>query len=193
MIYAANNKNIDFASDLICSGRIIIYPTDTLYGFGVDATNTNSIFQLNKLKGRSLPLSIILDSIDRIEDYAIFNQETKFILEKIFPGPYTALLKAKNNNLSKLVQNDSSLIGIRVPNHYFPRKIVKKINKPIITTSINKHGNKTLNKISLIKNNFPNIDIFEDEKHIKSSGSTIINFSKLPNEIVRQGDGLFPK
>tara|TARA_B100000029_G_scaffold283329_1_gene277194 strand:+ start:1287 stop:1865 length:579 start_codon:yes stop_codon:yes gene_type:complete len=192
MIYTANKKYIDFASDLINSGCIIIYPTDTLYGFGVDATNTNSIFQLNKLKGRCLPLSIILDSIDRIEDYAILNEETKFILEKIFPGPYTALLKAKNNNLSKLVQNGSSLIGIRIPNHYFPITIVKKINKPIITTSINKHGKETLDKIPNIKNNFPNIDIFEDPKYLKSSGSTIINFSKSPNEIVRQGDGLFP-
>ena len=54
MIYKAINNNIDLALKLILSGEIIIYPTDTIYGFGVDATNQKAIQKLNRLKKRDL-------------------------------------------------------------------------------------------------------------------------------------------
>ena len=56
-------KNINKASNLLLSGQIIIYPTDTLYGLGVDATNSLAIRKLNKLKNREQAYSIIVDSI----------------------------------------------------------------------------------------------------------------------------------
>ena len=97
----------------IGDGNIIIYPTDTLYGFGVDATNTNAIKKLNRLKGRVQPLSIIIESIAHLDKYAVYGIKVKREMDTIFPGPYTALLPAKYNTLSPLVQNGSQNIGIR--------------------------------------------------------------------------------
>ena len=193
MIYPATEEYIDLAVNTLKSGKIIIYPTDTLYGFGVDATNTDAIKSLNHLKGRSQPLSIIIDSTKKIEKFAILNNKIVRELENIFPGQYTVLLPAKKSTISPLVCKGSPLIGIRVPLHFFALEITKKLGKPIITTSINKHGNEPINNVTQAEIDFPKINIFEDNKHHPSIGSTIINMTKNPFSIVRKGDGKYPK
>ena len=192
MIYSATEQYIDLAKDSIENGAIIVYPTDTLYGFGADATNSEAIGRLNRIKGRLQPLSIILSSITQISSYAKIRQSIRDEINTLLPGPYTVLLPSIKSNLSPLVQNGSTKVGIRIPNHFFPIQLVKLLNKPIITTSINKHGKKPLNDIISIELNFPNIDIFEDSNNIVSKGSTIIDYSSSIPKIIRIGDGVYP-
>jgi len=192
MIYPATDQYINLANDTLEKGEIIVYPTDTLYGFGVDATNTKAIHKLNRLKGRIQPLSIILESVEHIHDFAEFDVDIESQMKELFPGCYTALLPAKESDLSPFVQNGSPKIGVRIPNHFFPVKLVKLLEKPIITTSINRHGNDPLNDVTQVEIDFPNVDIFEDSNHSLSKGSTIIDFSSSPPTIVRDGDGPYP-
>ena len=192
MIYRIEkDKNIELAAQLIISGNIIIYSTDTLYGFGVDATNSKAIKKLNEIKGRSQAYSIIVSSLNMLKQYAIIDDFIEIELKKIFPGPFTAILKTVDNNLSKLVSNNLSTVGIRIPNFNPILKVVQKINKPIITTSVNYHGEGSINKLSLIEDQFSGIDVFTDYKDKKSIGSTIIDFSNKPFKILRQGDGAY--
>ena len=87
---------------------------------------------------------------------------------------------------------DLSTVGIRIPKHDFCLNLINKIKKPIVTTSINKHGDKPLNTINDIQNNFPQINLFKDDKiNTNSQGSTIIDFVIKPGEILRQGDGIY--
>ena len=188
MIYPATDQYIDLARSALENGEVIVYPTDTLYGFGVDATNTEAIQRLNRLKGRAKPLSIVLESVVHMHNFAEFDVEIKSEINKLFPGSYTVLLPSKNNDLSSLVQNGSPSIGIRIPNHFFPVQLVKLLGKPIITTSINRHGNEPPNDVTQVEIDFPNVDIFEDSNHTSSIGSTIIDFTTSPPEVVRQGD-----
>ena len=192
MIYPATDKYIDLAKNALENGDIIVYPTDTLYGFGVDATNTQAIQRLNRLKGRAQPLSIILESVEHMHDFAGFDMRIKSEINNLFPGSYTVLLPMKKSNLSPLVQNGSPNIGVRIPDHFFPVQLVKLIGKPIITTSINRHGNEPLNDVTQVEIDFPNVDIFEDSNHSKSKGSTIIDYSSSPPKVIRDGDGLYP-
>ncbi len=192
MIYPATDQYINLAHNAIENGEVIVYPTDTLYGFGVDATNTDAIQRLNRLKGRVQPLSIVLESIEQMHDYAKFNGDLQAEMDPFFPGKYTALLPAKQNKLSPNVQNGSSKIGIRIPDHLFPIKLIQLLKKPIITTSINRHGTEPLNDVTQVEIDFPNIDIFEDANHTPSKGSTIIDFSTSPPKIIREGDGPYP-
>ena len=192
MIYPANNQYINLAHDALKSGDVIVYPTDTLYGFGVDATNTEAIHKLNRLKGRVQPLSIILGSIEHIHDFAEFDTDIESQMKELFPGRYTALLPAKESDLSRFVQNGSPKIGVRIPDHFFPVKLAKLLGNPIITTSINRHGNDPLNDVTQVEIDFPNVDIFEDSNHSPSKGSTIIDFSSSSPIIVRDGDGPYP-
>ena len=192
MIYPATEQYIDLAHNALEKGEVIVYPTDTLYGFGVDASNTDAVRRLNRLKGRVQPLSIVLESIEQMYEYAEFDYELQTKMNQFFPGQYTVLLPAKRNKLSPLVQNGSTKIGIRIPNHFFPIKLIKLLKKPIITTSINRHGTEPLNDVTQVEIDFPNVDIFEDSNHTPSKGSTIIDFSTSPPEIVREGDGPYP-
>ena len=192
MIYPATDQYIDLAYKAVENGEVIVYPTDTLYGFGVDATNTDAVQHLNRLKGRAQPLSIVLESIEQMHDYAEFDVDIQTEMDQLFPGQYTALLPAKQNKLSPLVQNGSPKIGIRIPDHFFSIKLIKLLGKPIITTSINRHGTEPLNDVTQVETDFPNVDIFEDSNHTPSKGSTIIDYTALSPVVVREGDGAYP-
>ena len=190
MIYKAINNNIDLALKLILSGEIIIYPTDTIYGFGVDATNQKAIHKLNRLKKRVSPLSIIVSSYDMIREFVDFKFKASDEIKKYLPGAYTILLNNNNNILPNEIGLDTGKIGIRIPNSKFITKLVEKINKPIITTSVNIHNSHSLNDIDSIYNNFSFINIFSKELDVKSKVSTIIDFTCSPYNVLRQGDGL---
>ena len=83
-------------------------------------------------------------------------------------------------------------IGIRIPNHSFPIKLVESLNKPIITTSVNVHTQKSLYNLEEMQSTFKNIDIFFDENlNNDSKGSTIIDFTNNSRNILRQGDGIY--
>ena len=192
MIYPASHKYIVRAIDTLNMGDIIVYPTDTLYGFGADATNSKAISKINNIKGRTQPLSIILLSIHDIDKYANMDENIKNKLQDILPGPYTVLLPSKNSILSSLVQNGSSKIGIRVIDHNFTNTLVEKLGKPIISTSVNYHGCKPLNDVIQIGKTFPKVDIYKNSNKIKSQGSTIIDFSCVPHKVIRKGEGIYP-
>ena len=185
------NNKIDHALKNLKQGNIILYETDTLYGLGADATNSDAINKINKLKKRHLPLSIMLKSINDIDQYAILKKTTLNIINQLLPGPFTILLESKESNLSDLVQKNSNKIGIRVPNNQFCIELLKQYKKPIITTSVNIHGQKALNNIDEIEKIFFNIDIYEGFVNKRSKGSTIIDFTGKTVEIIRQGDGIY--
>lgn len=193
MINSINERSIKFAVDTLKKGEIIAYPTDTLYGFGVDATNDEAINKLNQLKGRTQPLSIIIADFSEIEKYAKISKKTLEKINQYLPGPFTFLIKKRKSILSELVTYGSEFIGIRIPNHKFPLKLVDRLKKPLITTSINKNGHTPLNKIDDIENNFPEIKIFEDknQNNMSSNGSTIIMLDENNIKLIRQGDGIF--
>ena len=184
----SEKNSLKIASKLLLDGEIIIYSTDTLYGFGVDATNTDAIDKINIIKKRKQPYSIIVSSLEMLKKYSIVNMELENKFKKIFPGPYTVILKRKKSNLSSLVSLNLGTVGIRIPDNQFVLDIVKKINRPIITTSINTHGQPSLNDINEISRKYNKINIFSDNIKRESKGSTIIDFSSKPYKIIRQGD-----
>ena len=184
-------NRLDSAINTLNEQELIIYPTDTLYGLGADATNTLAIKKINEIKSRNTPLSIMIGDIKKIEEYAEYDFNAMEQIKKILPGPFTILLKAKKSNLSYLVQNNSKKIGIRIPNHKFCLNLLKQYQKPIITTSVNKHGLESLNDAEEIEKGFSNINIYQGKVNKKSKGSTIIDFTKKEPEVLREGDGKF--
>jgi len=135
---------MDFIED-IKHGAIFIYPTDTIYGLGCDATNIESVNLIKeiKYKDKDKPISIIAPSIEWIKENCIVEDEQ---LEKYLPGPYTLLLKKKNPEFLKHISSNENL-GIRIPDCEFT-KLVEKANVPFITTSVNLQGEPFAIKIS---------------------------------------------
>jgi len=193
MIYKIGAESIKIAINIILDGGIIIYPTDTLYGFGVDATNSEAIKKLNIIKNRIKPYSIIVSSLDMINNYSLINKKKLNQLSKYLPGPYTFILNKKNGtNLSNLVSCGKNTIGFRIPNSKFITNMVEQINRPIITTSVNINNESPLNNIEDIESSFPNFNLFYAKNYKinkKSKGSTILNYTTNQFQILRQGDG----
>jgi len=120
----------------ILDGKIFIYPTDTLYGIGCDATNQQAVDKIKdiKVRDREKPLSIIAPSIEWIEQNCIVDVD----INKYLPGAYTLILKKKNKDFLSWVSNNDSL-GIRIPDNDFCRQ-VQKSGVPFITTTVNLAG-----------------------------------------------------
>ncbi len=129
----------EFAKE-IDRGFLFIHPTDTIYGIGCDATNDEAIKKLRKVKQMAeKPISVIAPSIQWIDENCVINDKVKEWLDKL-PGPYTLILKLKNNNcVSELIHPEGDSLGIRIPDHWFTR-FVSEYGKPICTTSANVTG-----------------------------------------------------
>ncbi len=156
----------------IKQGKIFIYPTDTIYGIGCDATNKQSVNKIKSIKSRDKdkPLSVIAPSIDWIKKNCITKNTN---LDKYFPGPYTLILKKKNPKFLQHVSNTDSL-GIRIPDNFFTR-IIQDSNLPFITTSVNLQGEPFLTNIKDLKPEIKNkVDIIINQGPLTGEPSTLI-------------------
>ena len=181
--------DLKLAKDLILNGKIVILPTDTLFGFSCDAFNTQAITKLNQLKGRHTPLSIIVSNFEMANQFAFINNKQKMIIDKLLPGPFTFLFKKKQSKLAYEITNESPKVGIRIPDHFNLHKLLKKLNRPIVTTSVNRNGEPALSNPKKMDEEFNDIPIFIDKIKKKSNGSTIIDLTISPYLIIRKGDG----
>jgi len=137
--YALENKNEII--NKINEGSIFIYPTDTIYGLGCDATNTRAVNKLRRIKKRyTKPLSIIAPNKTWILKHCYIKKKYISYLKKL-PGPFTLLLKLKNKGVISSSVTNNDVVGVRIPNHKFT-KIIQKTGKPFVTTSVNISGKK---------------------------------------------------
>ncbi len=126
------------AGKVIKRGGTIIYPTDTLYGIGGDATSEQAVKDINLIKRVPAfkPMSVIVSDISMVEEYCIVERWQRRILSDYLPGPFTFILKARGN----LPVTDNDKMGIRIPDVRFCRMLSSFSKRPIITTSANVNG-----------------------------------------------------
>ena len=123
--------------DSVINGSVFIHPTDTIYGIGCNAELSNAVKKVRQLKGRATnPFSVIAPSVEWINENCVVAKEAEEWLEKL-PGPYTLILKLKNNCVAKEVNPGLDTLGIRIPSHWFS-KIAAEASVPVVTTSVNR-------------------------------------------------------
>jgi L-threonylcarbamoyladenylate synthase len=170
----------------IISGKIFIYPTDTIYGIGCDATNSESVNKIREIKKRSdKPFSIIAPSKEWINENCNINDKIKAWLNKL-PGSYTLILELKDKQaICEETNNIADTIGIRIPNHWF-YEILKKAGKPFITTSVNITSKGFMTSIdSIDKEIMSKVDYAIDEGILNKKPSTIVNLIGENEKILR--------
>ncbi|MBM3200338.1 threonylcarbamoyl-AMP synthase [Candidatus Woesearchaeota archaeon] len=177
-----NEKDIIKA---VKDGKILIYPTDTIYGLGCDALNTDSILKIREMKDRDSekPFSIIAPSKQWISQ----NFEVNPVYIQKLPGPFTFILKSKKSKIvSSHVAKDAQTLGVRIPDHPFT-KMIQKAGKPFIATSVNLSGEKPITEISEVPKRILNqTDIIIDAGKLDGKPSTIIDLtSKIARIIPR--------
>jgi len=165
---------------------IFIYPTDTIYGIGCDATNKELVARIRKMKNNlDLPFSIIIPNKNMIYEFCKDGDRLKEWADKL-PGPYTLILKVKKKFFADNVNLGGNTIGIRIPNHWF-YDYVKKMKVPIITTSANIKGEDfmtSLDDLSLDIRKGTDYIIYDGP--IKGRPSTIVNLAKEEVEIKKR-------
>lgn len=171
----------------IRDGKIIIYPTDTLYGIGCNADNVLSVQKIIKAKGRGKdkPMSIIAPSKEWIaENTSTLSINLKFV-NSLFPGPYTVIMKAKANVKIPYVVSKEGKIGIRIPKNEFC-DFIRSQGFPFITTSVNVSDTEPVNKIKEVSSSITGIaDYVIDAGEIHGYSSRIYDISGKNLEIIR--------
>ena len=134
-----NERELNKICDLLRSGGIIIYPTDTVYSIACDIKNIRGIEKIAKIKGvkfENANFSIICNDLSNISEYAKLHDKSLFkLLKRNLPGPFTFILNA-SNNVPKIFKSKKKTIGIRVPNNNIALKLVENLGNPIVSSSI---------------------------------------------------------
>ncbi len=177
------------------NGGIIIYPTDTVYSMGCDIFNTKAVEKLSKIKGIKLQhnnFSIVCHDLSNISTYAKVSNNTFRLLKRALPGPFTFILPA-TGDLPKTLQTKRKTIGIRIPDHEIPLKIIEMLGNPIITTSVKDDIDDILeypNEIEVIySQNAEKVDIIIDGGWCGIEPSTVVLAVDDDFEVIREGVG----
>ncbi|MDY0090687.1 MAG: L-threonylcarbamoyladenylate synthase [Flavobacteriaceae bacterium] len=180
------NKEVHNAFEVIKNGGIILYPTDTVWGIGCDATNSEAIKKIFTLKKRTESKSMIaLVSGDRML-YQIFNEipETAFQIWDLSEKPTTIILDKPKNIAKEVVAEDNS-VGIRIVKEPFCYNLMERMKKPLVSTSANLSGSPTPTSFSEINSEIIKgvdyvVNLHRDKKMDKPS--TIIKLT-LDNRV----------
>ena len=191
-IISPNNEGIKEAVKKNLEGEIIFIPTDTVYGIAASPYNNKAIKKIFSIKKRSMNNSLVLlcSNYKMAKKYAIFNKIANNLKKKFWPGPLTLILKKKSGlKISKKWLSKNNSIGIRIPDHNVPIKIIEKCNFPIFCTSANISSKKSCRNIKDIVKNFKNkkITVLNDGKTKFGLDSTIIDVTKNKINILRNG------
>jgi len=191
-----NEKKIDSIVKCLQNGGIIIYPTDTVYALGCDINNIIALERIARIKGVKLKdanFSFVCYDLSDLSKYAKqINSRTFKFLKRIFPGPFTIILKG-TNKIPKIFSNKKKTVGIRIPNNNIARQIVKKFGNPIVSTSI--LDEDTILEFStdpeLIHEKYKDlVDIVIDGGYGMNVASTIVDCSDENDfKIIREGKG----
>lgn len=185
LILSPTDNNIQKARKILQQGRIIIYPTDTLYGLGADIFNTRAVKKIFSFKKRNFnkPISVMVSSLGEIKQLAHINKKQEQLIRAILPGPFTILLKRKNK-INKILTGGTNKIGIRIPDSEICQKLSKGL--PITTTSANISGIKPVINFKKLSRIFSNqVDLVLKGQGISGRPSIVIDLTKEPFKILR--------
>lgn len=189
-----DSEVLDKASQILKSGGVVLYPTETIYGLGANALDEMAVSKIFKIKKRDInkPLSILVRDMQMAKKIACIDSKAELILNKIWPGPVTIVLR-KKDILPYSVTADGETVAVRISSNPFVKSLLSHLDFPIISTSANFSGEKNLISSQEIGSIFSRLenspDIFIDAGDLNSDKpSAIIDLTDIKNpRIVRMG------
>ncbi len=183
-----DSNGINTVVKSIKEGKIVVFPTDTVYGIGCDPYNKEAVEKVykikNRKKGKMFP--VLGFSKNELEKIANFNEKANKIAEKFWPGRLTLILPLKDEKL-KTSMNLENKVAVRVPNNSCALAILEQCNL-IIGTSANVSGMESFVDPDECEKNISDYDVFVDSGKISSEGeSTVIEISEDEVVVHRKG------
>ena len=174
------------------NGRIILYPTDTIWGLGCDATNPSAIEKIFRIKSRSgsKSLLVLVNGEQMLGRYVKDIPEISFELTGVSDDPLT-IIYPEGKNLAEGVYSDDGSVGIRICRDEFCNELITRFRKPIVSTSANMSGKPSPENFSAIeKSVIDQVDYvvkYRQNDHQKQSASPVIKIEQNGTiEIIRQ-------
>ncbi|MDR3251067.1 MAG: threonylcarbamoyl-AMP synthase [Tannerella sp.] len=189
-----NTKELSKVVNVLQDGGLVIYPTDTMYAIGCDALNVRAVERICKIKGVNPDksnLSIICYDLSNISEYAKVSNTVFKLIRDYLPGPFTFILPA-GSGLPKIYRNRKE-VGIRMPDSRIIHEICHELGRPVLTMSVfyDEDEPEYSTDPELIYEKYDGeVDLIIDGGYGDTEGSTVVNCTVEPFEIVRQGKGV---
>ena len=182
---------LEKASEFIKQVKIVVFPTETVYGIGTNGLDEKAVRKLYEVKKRppNKPISLLVSNMEMVKSIAKDITEIEYkIMEKFFPGPLTIILK-KKDIVPDIVTAGQETVGVRMPSGEIARKLVELSGVPIATPSANISGQPSGTNLSEIKEQFKkNVDFYIDGGNSELGiSSTIVQVIDGKIKILRQG------
>ncbi len=176
-------EDLSKAIEVLRNGGTILYPTDTIWGIGCDATNAKAINKIYKIKVRSPQKSLILlaENASMIKEYLENLPEIALEVLDTYKEPLTIIYE-KARNLPRNLVPDDGTIAIRVPRDEFCLQLIRLLGKPITSTSANVSGDPSPVSFSKVSS-----EIKEAVDYICTTNQTVVNSPK-PSTIIKIND-----
>lgn len=177
-------EDIKKACEVMAAGGIILYPTDTIWGIGCDATNEKAVQRIYELKRRAdnKAMLVLMDSEAKLNMYVSDVPDIAWDLISVSDKPLTIIYSSAKNLATNLLAADGS-VGIRITSEEFSRKLCERFRKPLVSTSANVSGDPSPTNFS------------EISEEIKAGVDYIVNYRQddmskaAPSGIIKLGEG----
>ena len=191
----ASNKLIDKVVEVLQRGGLVVYPTETVYGLGVDATSEAALEKLWTFKGErgDKPVLVAVADVEMAEKYVNLSELGKKVMQKYWPGA-VAVVALSNNLVARKAQGETETLGLRNPDNKMILEIIATLGKPITSTSANISGAPTARSLAEFLQTVPAerqglIDLYIDAGELPPrSPSTIVDTTGEEVKILRQGE-----
>ena len=167
-------ETINAVCDVLSKGNVVVYPTDTLYGFGGNAANGDAIKKINQIKGRTAPLSVLAPDRSTALSWMKLTEDEKILVSKKLGGAATVIVPVFKDIVHSSITGEYNTLGIRIPYHPFCQQLARKFGGPITSTSVNRTGDPPMTDPNHIYSEFKHeVDLLIDDGIISGRGSTI--------------------
>lgn len=184
-------RYINKAIDVLKSGGIIIYPTDTVYGIGCDIFNHDAVKTIYQIKNEANTklFSFICSDLKDISKYAKVSDYAYKTMKRCLPGAFTFVLPA-SKQAPKLLWTKRKTVGIRIPDNQIAMTLAQELGNPILSTSVtNRKGEVIFNPVEIQTIFNTQVDLMLSCGALTGLPSTIVDLSNEEPEIVREGSG----
>ncbi|MFH2019093.1 MAG: L-threonylcarbamoyladenylate synthase [bacterium] len=199
VINITDSSAVSQAVKALAEGKIIIYPTETCYGLGVDAGNPDAVSRLLTYKGdRYRQVSIAVNSLKMAKKYVSLNSMASNLFHEFLPGPITVISNSRGLLDSRL-ESTTGTLGVRFPAHPLALSLIKAFGKPLTATSANTSGKKEPYSLAdwqkyTTKTKQNMVSLFLDAGQLlERPTSTVVDTTLNSPTILRQGQILLPK
>ncbi len=188
-----HGRHIAMAAELLRSGGVIIYPTDTVYGLGCSIFQAGAIERIYRIKrqDRTKPFSFICSDLSHISEYAVVSNEAFRLMKRLIPGPYTFLLPASRmKQVPKSMMSKRKTVGIRVPDNRVCEALIRELGHPLLSASVTDDSGEIMNTPEEIAALYESrVDLILESGRGLLDVSTILDLTGDLPVVVRRGKG----